>query len=158
MKTLKSILVALFVTATVQNTIAQETNYLEVLDPIYLTKENQSFIELSSYEQLNQELIKKSTFVFSREIRQAHNNNELLILNGNENAVSLEKANYLKALRKAANRSDNVEEFYNYLSNSIPGFNATTINDNDLFKLFEVAKKNTTNGKLNNISADLSWL
>ncbi|OAB80387.1 hypothetical protein [Cochleicola gelatinilyticus] len=127
------------------NLTAQD--YKEQLAPIYITMAKDQQVSTNSFTTLHRKLIKIETFKFRNEIKKADLNQSILVFFSDDAFFTIEKAEYLKLIRKAANRSENALEFTNFLKKRLPKIEGYLENDASLLQLFEVAQEHTTHGK-----------
>lgn len=125
---------------------AQE--YKEQLAPIYITVAKNQQLSTNSFTALHRKLIRKNDFKFSREIKQAAHDESILVFFSENGFFTIDKAEYLKLIRKAANRSEDVSEFTSFLKGRLPKIEAQLESDTSLKQLFEVAQQHTLHGKL----------
>lgn len=128
---------------------AQE--YKEQLAPIYITVAKNRQLSTNSFTALHRKLISKNDFKFSREIKQAVRDESILVFFSEDDFFTIDKADYLKLIRKAANRSEDVAEFTSFLKERLPKIEAQLESDPSLKHLFEVAQQHTFHGKLHEL-------
>lgn len=130
-------------------------NFTDTLGIVYLTQESQASIINISYDQLNIDLIDMTDINFSREIRVAKKDKTTLSIN---KQLNISKSSYLKALRAAANSTENIDDFYKKVYGKIPALENATTDEAVLSKLYITVKKNSLHGKMDAIGSELSWL
>lgn len=158
MKTLKTLLITAFLGIISQINTVNAQDYLQLLDPIFISMESESNIISKSYMKFHDELIATENFRFNKAIRQAEDEDGELFNSTDETSLSIKKAEYLRILRKAANRNETVDGFVNSLSQELPELSIELEDTGDTNTLFTFTRSNTINGKLDAVGSNLSWL
>ncbi|MBW1297114.1 hypothetical protein [Aquimarina litoralis] len=125
----------------------QENMYKSQLETIYL-KNTKEIVYTNTFSEYNHDLIASNEIKFKKEIKKLKGKNNLLHFDSNKENVVLEKASYLKIIRKAANRSRNEETFETFLRNNLPQLSNQLSKDNNLKELYIISRKDTFNGKI----------
>lgn len=158
MKTLKTILITAILGIISQSNPVNAQDYLQLLDPIFISIESESSIISRSYMKFNDEIIATENFRFNNAIRQAEDEDDELFNSTDEASLSIKKADYLRILRKAANRNETVDGFVNTLSQELPELSTELQDTGHTNALFTFTRSNTINGKLEAVGSNLSWL
>ncbi|GER58478.1 hypothetical protein [Patiriisocius marinus] len=158
MKTLKTILITAILGIISQSNPVNAQDYLQLLDPIFISMESESSIISKSYMKFNDEIIATENFRFNNAIRQAEDEDDELFNSTDEASLNIKKADYLRILRKAANRNETVDGFVNTLSQELPELSTELQDTGDTNALFTFTRSNTINGKLEAVGSNLSWL
>jgi len=136
--------------------VAQE--YREALQPVYVGTSNSIFNEDVSVTDLHGYLIEKEVFLFRNEIKKAQKHRATVMLNNIPNLEEVSTEDYLRTLRKIGNRSDNLVEFTQLLSEEL-SLNLVTLQASEqLEELYKVIRQNTFYGQLDIAGAELTWL
>lgn len=126
---------------------AQEDMYKSQLETVYLQNAKE-IIYKNTFSQYNNDLIALNEIKFKKEIKNLKGKNSLLFFDSSKEKIVLEKASYLKIIRKAANRSKNKDSFEAFLRNNLPQLSNQLSQDNNLEELYFISRKNTFNGKI----------
>ncbi|RMA66166.1 hypothetical protein [Ulvibacter antarcticus] len=155
MKTLfKTLIVITLVLTASFHTSAQE--YQDSLAPVYLTVVKKQDIKSSLLTAYNTELISLRDFRFSYQIKKAEKAEEVLVFFYEDSYYSIEKSEYLKMIRKAANRSESVTSFTNFIVKRLPQIETYLEQESTNNKLYEISRKNSLHGKLHDIATEFS--
>ncbi len=145
---------ALSVVALLTTTLVLAQDYQDNLEPVFLSKN----MKVAYYQQINEGLIEKGTFSFSKEIKEADNLKSQVSFSAEKEAITIPTTVYLKTLRKAGNRSENSKEFHLFLVENIQLFPSSRQEETKLEKLYEIVRANTFEGNLDKVGAALTWL
>ncbi|ARN79028.1 hypothetical protein BST97_14095 [Nonlabens spongiae] len=138
MKTIYIILASLFI--SLQSASAQIFQYKDSLDIIVLDRTNK--YEESIYQQEINVILMSDDYNIRREIKDARRNSTL-------NSFTLERLNYLRNLRRAANYNDNALDFRNRVLSDTPHLEQSLINNIKLYLIYDKIRKDTFHGRLN---------
>ena len=128
MKTLKTIIITIFLGVISQNNNVVAQEYLQLLDTLFITMETEANTIQTSYIKFNNELIATEDFRFNKAIQQAEKENNTLFNLAEEATIQVKKAHYIRVLRKAANINNTVVGFRTSLAQELPKI-STIIND-----------------------------
>lgn len=142
-----SFFTALFLIISFSYSYAQEDMYKSQLETVYLQNAKE-IIYKNTFSQYNNDLIALNEIKFKKEIKKLKGKNSLLFFDSNKEKIVLEKASYLKIIRKAANRSKNKDSFKVFLQNNLPQLSNQLSQDNSLEELYFISRKDTFNGKI----------
>ena len=145
---------ALSVVTLLSTTLVAAQDFQDELDPVFLSKN----MKVTSYQQVNDNLIEKGTFSFSKEIKAAKISKGQVSFSAEKEPAAIPTTVYLKTLRKAGNRSENPQEFHAFLAKNMEAFPVLNENENGLEQLYHVVRNNTFEGKLDKVGATLTWL
>lgn len=126
---------------------AQVDMYKSQLETVYLQNAKE-IIYKNTFSQYNNDLIALNEIKFKKELKKLKGKSNLLFFDSNKEKIVLEKASYLKIIRKAANRSKNKDSFKVFLQNNLPQLSNQMSQDNNLEELYSISRKNTFNGKI----------
>ncbi len=119
------------------------------LETIYLNANNsEELVYTNNFSTLNNELIAEDVLNFRMKIKSAKQDNDYLIFLSDNSALEVLTANYLKTIRKGANRSSNAKAFEAFLRDRLPELILQFTKDNNLEDLYAISRKNTFNGKI----------
>lgn len=142
-----SFFTAIFSLISVSFSYSQEDMYKSQLETVYLQNTKETIYK-NTFSQYNNDLIALNEIKFKKEIKNLKGKSSLLFFDSNKEKIVLEKASYLKIIRKAANRSKNKDSFETFLRNNLPQLSNQLSQDNNLEQLYFISRKNTFNGKI----------
>jgi len=150
MKTLSLYLSILIVTLS-SFSLAHAQTYSDTLETVLLNSTKEETVLENTFESYHNELIALANIKFRKEILKAKEEGHELIFVTNQRAITIPKTNYLKTLRKGANRSEDVKSFRLFLQERLPALRRHIKNDPSIVPLYEVSRKATFNGRLDAI-------
>lgn len=154
MKKLNQIIALLFF-VFLSSTTMNGQEYFEQLNTVILSGHDSN--DAQTYSWVNSELIEKERFKFHSEIKNAKAEAIQVAFPMEERTEIISKADYLKELRKAGNRSENAADFIEYLGNNLTIFSGTSTENPTLTELYKVIRSNTIEGKLDIIETNLAF-
>lgn len=141
----KIVLVSLFMLMAF-TTSAPAQNYIEALDAVWITNTTTQYTE-ELVILTNEQILSQDKFKLNKEIRQAEKDLD------NQNSVNkgvseLSRYEYLKTLRRAANRTDNEADFKEMVMDALPVLQPIFSNLDHMDHLYDAVRKDTFNGRL----------
>lgn len=122
--------------------------YQDELKTVYLTKPREEIVYRNDFLFYNDILVSKKEIKFSREIKRAKlDDNSLLFLSQLSN-LELAEGEYLKIIRRSANRSKTSQEFEKFLKEEIPQLKNQIQRSESIEYLYIISRKSTFNGKI----------
>lgn len=155
MRHVKHIIFALIITSFGINSTVNAQEYSDTLEPVYLSQILEKTNPYASLIELNNDLLAMDDINFGKEIRSARKQNTQIAIT-ETNVIS--KANYLKVLRAAANKTEDISSFYDTVYNEIPSLEQIKLDEGTVSKLYITVKSNTLHGKLEQVGFQLTWL
>lgn len=105
----------------------------------------------NSVEYLNYYLINEDGLRFRKEIKQARKKSDYILYQTPTKVIHISKLDYLKKLRIAANRSENVKGFYDRMLQYYPDLDTESIDDLNFLLLYPRIREYTLNGYIESL-------
>lgn len=142
MKNLKRIyiILLLFISFTATSQV-----FIGELEEIYLGYEE---VTKNDFDSLNNDIKSLENFKFRKALKEARRTKDSLEFVSNRTKLHVSQEEYLKTLRKAANRSSDSTEFIDKLSSQFPELKNVIATHESFEELYEIVRPVTFNGWL----------
>jgi len=121
--------------------------YKQMLEPVWITNTSTQLTE-DVVITTNEQILNENTFKLNREIRVARKNLNEHELIKSDHVVELSRYQYLITLKRAANRSNNQNEFKSFLLDTLPVLEPVFEDIDQVDDLYAAIRKDTFNGRL----------
>ena len=148
MKTKYILTASITLTLIFTNNIKGQDLYQDELETVYLTKSDKEIVYTNDFLVYNDILINQEELKFAKEIKKAKSKNNTLLFLSHLSNLELAEDEYLKIIRRSANRSKTSEEFEKFLKEEIPELKNQIQGDKILNYLYIISRRNTFNGKI----------
>ncbi|WP_108867087.1 hypothetical protein [Aquimarina aquimarini] len=143
---LKAIIIGL--SFFIYTTNKAQVTYENQLETIYLNNYTEEMTYANNFSALNNGLIAMGKVNFGSEIKKAKKNKSNLVFLSKRNNIQIHTYNYLKIIRKGANKSTDSKVFIHFVYEKFPELINQFKKDNNLKELYFISRKNTFNGKI----------
>lgn len=118
------------------------------LETVYLNDYTEEMVYTNNFSVFNTQLIEEADINFRLEIKKAKESNTPLLYISERNNLENLTSEYLKTIRKGANKNPEYEGFIDYISEEFPELINQFKKDNNLKALYIISRKNTFNGRI----------
>lgn len=137
--------------------IGVSQDFVDTLSPVYLTSAKNLSQTASPIDVVNDQLIKTQVTI-KQSLKNARKKPQDVIILSKTSLSIIDKASYLKALKKAANKSEDVTAFVNEISIQFPALNDALRSYSKIKDLYYSKRRQTFNGKLDTLPTSLQWI
>jgi predicted nucleotide-binding protein (sugar kinase/HSP70/actin superfamily) len=102
----------------------------------------------NDFDSINNNINNNKNFKFKKALKDARRSQDTLELVGNKTTLQISQEEYLKTIRKAANRSNDSTEFISKIVSEFPELKKTIIANQSFDQLYDIVRPNTFNGRL----------
>ncbi|MEM6515704.1 MAG: hypothetical protein AAF688_05935 [Bacteroidota bacterium] len=118
------------------------------LEEVIIINSQTETVRANSFSQLNKYLAISPEINFSKEIKRAKSKEEVLVFQSDKNLLVLKKSTYLKLIRRAGNRNEDVYTFYLFLIEELPELQIQFKKDDYFEEFYTNVRSHTFYGKL----------
>ncbi len=126
--------------------------FIGELEEIYLGYEE---VTKNDFDSLNNDIKSLENFKFRKALKEARRTKDSLEFVSNKTKLHVSQEEYLKSLRKAANRSSDSTEFIDQLSSQFPELKNLIVTNQSFEDLYEIVRPATINGWLEELPSFL---
>ncbi|AGC75616.1 hypothetical protein LX97_00308 [Nonlabens dokdonensis] len=142
MKTIKYIALLLLVFTSYHST---SQVFIGKLEEIYVGYEQ---VVKNDFDSINSNISNSENFKFKKALKDARRSQDTLELVSNKTKLQISQEEYLKTIRKAANRSNDSTEFISRIVSEFPELKKSIIVNQSFEQLYEIIRPDTFNGRL----------